>query len=145
MTGSNSRHPAGEPGHHSDVNRREAGRFPAALCRPGSVNVCLCHLLVLSLLAVPLALFFSCHHADPADRWLQSHYLYLRTTIALLVIGASLGSLMILLGAPLSSAMMLAGLGLIAATLLLLLLRCCNGFVRAMRGLSLKNPKSYLV
>jgi len=140
-----SRHPANGPDHRRGRARGPAGGIPASLVRPGRVNVCLCHILVLSVFAAPLALFFSVHHADAADRRLQPHYLYLRTTIALLGIGTGLGSLMILLGAPLSSALMLAGLGLIAATLLLVLLRCCNGLVRAMRGLSLRNPKSYLV
>jgi uncharacterized membrane protein len=119
--------------------------LPAALIRPGPVNICLCHLLVVSLVLAPLALAFAIRHAEPGGRRLESHYLYLRTSFAILVIGTGLGSLMILLGAPLSSLLMLAGLGLIAATLALTLARCGNGFCRALLGLPLRNPKSYLV
>lgn len=146
MTGRRSRFPAaGEPDHRRGRQRRVARRLPAAVFRPGPANICLCHLLVASLALAPLALLFSFRHADPGGRWLESHYLYLRTSIALLVIGAGLGGLMILLGAPLSSLLMLGGLALVAATLLLTLARCCNGFYRALFGLSLRNPKSYLV
>lgn len=145
MTGLSSRHPANGPGHRRDEDRNAAGRFPATLFRHGPVNVCVCHLLVLSLVATPLALLFAVRHADTADRWLQAHYLYVRTSIALLVIGVGLGSLCILLGAPTSAFLMLAGLGLVVATLLLMVMRCANGIFRALRGLSLRNPKSYLV
>lgn len=113
--------------------------------RPGATNICLCHLLVASLVLAPFALAFSIFHADPGGRWLEAHYLYLRTSVAVLVIGAGLGSLMILLGAPQSSLVMLGGLFLVAATLLITLARSCNGFCRALLGLPLRNPKSYLV
>jgi uncharacterized membrane protein len=101
--------------------------------------------MVLALLTVPLALAISIRYAAPEGRCLEAHYLYLRTTIAVLVIGTGTGGLLILLGAPLSSGLMLAGLGLIAATLTLTLARCCNGFCRALLGRPPRNPKSYLV
>ncbi|MCK7610921.1 hypothetical protein [Roseibium sediminicola] len=146
MTGRRSRFPAaGEPDHRRSRQRRTVYRFPATVFRPGPANICLCHILVASLALAPLALIFSVWYADPGARWLEAHYLYLRTSIALLVIGAGLGSLMILLGAPLSSLLMLGGLALIAATLLLTLARCCNGFFRTLFGRPLRDPKSYLV
>ncbi|GAB4531231.1 MAG: hypothetical protein Tsb0019_33020 [Roseibium sp.] len=115
------------------------------LIRPGAVNICLCHMLILTGLLSPLALVFAFRFAEPEDRWLQSHYHYVRTSVALLVIGGGLGGLMILFGAPLSSGLMLAGLGMIAATLILAAARSLTGVYCSLRGLPLRNHETFLL
>ena len=143
MTGLRSRHPADEPDHRRSGGR--TGRSLAGLLSPGYTNTCLCYLLVAIVLPLPLALIFAIRFASCQEDRLQAHYLYLRTTIALLVIGAGTGALLILLGAPLSSLVMLAGLVLMAATLLLTVLRCCYGCYCAVRQQGLRNPHSFFV
>ncbi len=145
MTGPGSRHPADGQGNRKRSEQTAAGPLPAAVIRPGYFNICLCNVLVLTGLLVPAALVFAVRFAETDGRWLQAHYHYIRTTIALLAIGSSLGGLMILLGAPLSSYLMLAGLGLIAATILLCIARCVTGFTCSLRGVSLRDHRTYLV
>jgi uncharacterized membrane protein len=142
MTGQGSRHPANRQGNRSPA---AAGAFPAALIRPGHVNICICQVLILTGLLAPVALAFAIRFSETEGRWLQSHYHYIRTTIAVLVIGCCLGSLMILLGAPLSSLLMLAGLGVIAATLVLCVSRCVTGFYCSWRGYRLRDHATYLI
>jgi len=144
MTGPGSRPPAG-----GRSNRRRdtdvSGRFPAALVRPGPVNLCLCHMLVLTGFLMPLALAFAFRFAETDDRWLRSHYHYLRTTVALFVIGGGLGWLMILFGVPYSTALMLAGLAVIAVTLVLIAARSLTGIYCAIRRAPLRNHESFLL
>ncbi len=116
-----------------------------ALITPGRANVGLCYLLTLSAVLSPAALLFAVLFAEPENGSLHQHYYYLRTTIALLVIGFSAGSLLIVFGASLSSLLILAGLALLTLTALLTLLRCLSGFVCAFRSLPLRNYKSYFI
>jgi uncharacterized membrane protein len=144
ISGQGSRPPAGGQGPRKR-DEGGPGRLPAVLIRPGPVNICLCNLFVLTGFLAPLALAFAFLFADTEGRWLQSHYHYLRTTVALFVIGGGLGGLMILFGAPLSSGLMLAGLGLITATLLLTAARSLAGFYCSLRGLPLRNHETFLL
>jgi uncharacterized membrane protein len=145
MTGLRSRHTASEQEHRATGDGKQKAFSPFGLFRPGSANICLCHLLVLTILLSPIALAFAILYAEPGGRWLQAHYHYLRTTIALLVIGLGTGGLMILLGASISSALMLAGLGLCATTVLLSYARSLLGFCSALRGSPLRNHRSYFI
>jgi uncharacterized membrane protein len=145
MTGLRSRQTANEPEHRATGDEKQRTFSPFGLFRPGSANICLCHLLVLTLLLSPVALGFAFLYAEQGGRWQQAHYHYLRTTVALLVIGLSAGGLMILIGASISSALMLAGLGLCAATVLLNLARSLHGFYSALRGAPLRNHRSYFI
>lgn len=145
MTGSRSRHTANEPEHRASGDGKQKAFSPFGLFRPGSANICLCHLLVLTLVLSPIVLAFAFLYAEQGGRWQQAHYHYLRTTIALLVIGLSAGGLMILLGASNSTALMLAGLGLCAATVLLSFARSLHGFYSALRGSPLRNHRSYFI
>lgn len=145
MTGLRSRQPVNDPGQRDRDNYFNDVRFPATLVHPGFANICLCYVLVAALLTLPLALFLAIRFAVPGRTQLEAHYLYIRTTIALLVIGTGVGSLLILLGAPLSSSLMLGGLALIATTLVQALARCCYGVSCAVRRQPVHNPKSYLV
>ncbi|ASP36375.1 hypothetical protein [Labrenzia sp. VG12] len=145
MTGLRSRHPVKKPDYRDRDNQTRSGWSPTALFQPGFANICLCHVLVAAVLTVPFAFFMAIRHAETGEKPIEAHYLYVRTTIALLVIGTGIGSFLILLGAPLSSSLMLSGLALIAATLLLTLPRCCYGLSCAARRKPLRNPKSFLI
>ena len=145
MTGLRSRRTANEPEHSATGDAKQKAVSPFGLFRPGSANICLCHLLVLTLLLSPIALVFAFLYAETGGHWQQTHYHYLRTTIALLVIGLSAGGLMILLGAAISSVLMLVGLVLCTATVLLIFARSLHGFYRALRGFPLRNHQSYFI
>ncbi|GAB2185440.1 hypothetical protein [Roseibium sp. LAB1] len=155
MTGLRSRHTTNEPAtnepatnepeHRSAGGGKQKAFSPFGLFRPGSANICLCHLLVLTVLLSPIALGIAVIYAEPEGRWLQAHYHYLRTTIALLVIGLSTGGLMILLGASSSSALMLAGLGVCTVTVMLSSARSLLGLFSALRGSPLRNHRSYFI
>lgn len=145
MTGLRSRHTANEPEQRATGDGKQKAFSPFGLFRPGSANICLCHLFVLTLLLSPIALGFAFLFAEQGGRWQQAHYHYLRTTIALLIIGLSAGGLMILLGASISSALMLAGLGLCAVAVLLCYTRSGLGFYSALRGSPLRNHRSYFI
>jgi hypothetical protein len=145
MTGMQYHRPVGEPGQRAAGTEREAGFSPRSVFKASAANLCLCHCLVIALLPSPAALGFAIAFAETGGPWLRAHYHYLRTTIALLVIGLSSGSLMILAGLSLSSKLMLAGLGLCAGTMLLVLVRSLNGIIRAFFGLQLRNHRSYFI
>ncbi len=116
-----------------------------ALTRPGFGNVCLCNLFALSVFLAPVALLFAFRFAEHGERELNSHYYYIRTTIALLVIGLCLAGLMVVLGAGFSSPLILGGLALFLATALLTAVRCARGCLRALRREAPNNYKSYLL
>jgi|GEM_PF-1593506 len=139
------RQPAEESGQRAAGAERETGLGPRSVFRASAANVCLCHCLVMALLPSPVALGFAIAFADADGRWLRSHYHYLRTTIALLVIGLSSGSLLILAGLSLYSMLMLAGLAICALTVLLVLARSLNGIFRAFRGIPFRNHRSYFI
>jgi len=139
-----SRFPVKAPDRRRGGNNRALRSF-RALLQPGYANIGLCYILTAAFVTAPVALLFATRFADPGERNLQGHYLYIRTSLALMIIGAGTGALAILLGAPLSSALMLAGLVLIAGTLLLTLSRCLCGLYNAAYRLPLRRPKSFLV
>lgn len=119
--------------------------MPAALVRPGFVNICLCYLLVLTAVLSPLALLFSFLFAEAGGARLHAHYFYIRTTIALLVIGFCLACLMIVVGAVMSTVLILVGLALLALTAALTLARSCNGFFHAFRAEAPRNHSTYFI
>lgn len=139
------RQPAEESGQRAAGEDRQTGLDPRSVFRASAANICLCHCLVMTLFPSPVALGFAIAFAETDGRWLRSHYHYLRTTIALLVIGLCSGSLMILAGLSLSSMLMVAGLGICALTLLLVLARSLNGIFRSFLGLQLRNHRSYFI
>ncbi|MHA7774041.1 hypothetical protein [Roseibium sp. M-1] len=145
MTGMHFNRPADDLGQRTADADRERELGPRTILRASAANICLCHCLVLSLFLSPAALGFAIAFADTDGRWLRAHYHYLRTTIALLVIGLASGSLLILAGLSLSPALMLAGLGICAATILLVIARTLNGIFRAFFGLQLRNHRSYFI
>jgi len=139
------RQPAEESGQEARGAERETGLDPRSVFRASAANICLCHCLVMALIPSPVALGFAIAFAEADGRWLRSHYHYLRTTIALLVIGISSGSLVILAGLSLTSILMLAGLGICALTVLLVLARSLNGIFCAFLGAPLRNHRSYFL
>jgi len=151
MTGTCSRHPAeeaGEPDDGDEGRTEDRGRddsFPGILFRPGFANVCLCYLFVLSFFLSPAALLFSFLFAERGDSRILTHYYFVRTTIALLVIGFCMSGLMIVLGAVFSSLLILTGVTLFAATAALTLIRCVSGLIFALRCKAPRNYKSYFV
>lgn len=111
---------------------------------PGFGNVFLCYLLVCSLVLAPVALIFSIRFADSTEQRLFAHYFFIRTTIAVFVIGTCVSCLLILIGADLSSSLILAGLALLTITSALTLVRCFRGIFSALRGNSPRFYRSYL-
>ncbi len=124
---------------------QKPGMRLSALVKPGAVNICGCYLLAMSAFLSPVALLFATRFAEPELQHHRAHYFYIRTTIALLVIGSCLGILMIVLGASLSTLLILAGLTVLFLTAILTLARCLSGLVRTFRGLPPRNYRSYLV
>lgn len=108
-------------------------------------NVVLCYLLVLTAALLPFALFFALRFADRAGRALQAHYFYVRTTIAILVIGTCVGGLTILAGVALAAPLIFAGLALFGLTLALGLTRCLCGLARALQGRPPRAYQTYLI
>ncbi len=127
------------------IGMQRPGTGVSALIKPGAVNICGCYLLAMSAFLSPLALLFAVLYAEPEHKDYQAHYFYIRTTIALMVIGFCLGSLMILLGVSQSSALILAGLVQLSLTAVLTLARCLSGLARALRGDPPRNYRSYFV
>ncbi|TYC52809.1 hypothetical protein FMN50_16580 [Rhodobacterales bacterium] len=140
-----SRHPADEPGTPAGAAGQPPQHSSPSLVRPGFGNACLCYLLVLSALLSPLALVFAFLFAEPHAPPLQAHYFYIRTTIALMVIGFCLAVLMIVVGAVVSTFLILAGLALLALTAALTLARCCAGFIHAFRRRAPRNYRTYFI
>jgi len=145
MTGMSSRHPVNELNGPDSGDRRKPGKLLSVFARPGSVNICLCYVLVLSAALSPVALFFAFLFADAGPHRFHAHYYYIRTTVALLVIGFSLGCLLIVLGASFSTTLILAGLVLLLLTAILTLARCLTGLFGALRGIPPRNYGSYFV
>ena len=117
----------------------------APLFGPGFGNICLCYLLIASTLLSPLALLFAFLFAEPDEIRFHAHYFYIRTTVALLVIGSCAGCLMIVLGADVSSDLILGGLALMALTVVVTFARCIRGLFNAIRGKAPQNYKSYFI
>lgn len=145
MSGMSSRHPSDGPGPPAGSAGEKPRSLPAALVRPGFTNICLCYLLVLSAVFSPLALLFSFVFAEAGGAPLHAHYFYIRTTIALLVIGFCLSCLMIVLGALMSTVLILTGLALLALTAALTLARSCSGFFHAFRSQAPRNYSTYFI
>ena len=141
----NSRHPADNICQNTDANPQtgaaKAGRFFAA----GFPNAVICYGCICTGLLAPIALLFAVQFADHAEERLFSHYYYIRTTIALMVIGSCTGGVMIVLGADVSTYLILAGLLLIASTGMLALLRCIKGITCALMRRSPPSYRSYLL
>ncbi|MES0809438.1 hypothetical protein ABLO27_08160 [Roseibium sp. SCPC15] len=129
----------------AEKDKRTSHHSRGRLIGPGLSNICLCYILILSALLSPIALLFAFLFAEPDETRVYAHYFYIRTTVALLVIGVCIGCLMIVLGASISSSVILAGLVLLALTLGLTVIRCIRGFFSAMRGKAPQNYKSYFV
>ncbi|QFT33495.1 hypothetical protein FIV00_23590 [Labrenzia sp. THAF82] len=140
-------HPVENLVRNTDAKNR--GRSPGSRLRsfflPGRGNIFLCYLMTLSVMLCPIALLFAILFAETQNEEFQAHYHYLRTTIALLVIGLLTGCLLIVLGASLSSLLIFAGLAFAGAALILTVLRCSHGLIRTTRGLPLRNHRTYFI
>ncbi|MEM9629946.1 MAG: hypothetical protein AAGA50_01380 [Pseudomonadota bacterium] len=129
----------------AEADKRASHDTRGRLIEPGLSNICLCYVLILSALFAPIALLFAFLFAEPDETRVYAHYFYIRTTVALLVIGVCVGCLMIVLGASISSSVILAGLFLLVLTIGLTVTRCIRGFFSALRGKAPQNYKSYFV
>lgn len=145
MTGTSSRHPMDELTGTDSGDKRKPGKPISVFARPGFGNICLCYVLVLSAFLSPVALLYAFLFADAGPHRFHAHYYYLRTTVALMVIGFSLGCLLIVLGATFSTGLILAGLVLLLLTAVLTLARCLTGLIGAVRRTPPRNYGSYLV
>jgi uncharacterized membrane protein len=135
-------------GRTNELNKaceREFMTLPKAFFSSGFVNIGLCNLLTLSIALVPIALFFAIRFANENNQCFQGHYHYIRTTIAILVIGTCLAGLMVLVGAALSTLLILAGLALLSLTGTLVILRCFSGLALCIRKEPHRNYESYLI
>lgn len=144
MAGLGSRHPADKMRRLAGSGQGPSGRQRRGMFSPGFGNVFLCYLLVCSLVLAPVALIFSVRFADSTEQRLFAHYFFIRTTIAVFVIGTCVSCLLILIGADLSSSLILAGLALLTITSALTLIRCFRGIFSALRGNSPRFYRSYL-
>lgn len=140
------------PRHSADEICQNAGPNPnndaagtKRLFSPGFPNIVLCHVFCCAVFLAPLALLFAVSYAEHSEERLFGHYYYIRTTIALMVIGSSLGGIMIVLGAEVSTQLILAGLLLVTLTGVLALLRCVKGVVYALKRRSPTSYRSYIL
>lgn len=141
----NSRHPADEICQTADAGRQTGGAKSRLLFAPGFPNVVLCYVCICVVFLAPIALLFAVQFADNTEERLFSHYYYIRTTIALMVIGSSVGGMMIVLGADISAYLILAGLLLTALAGMLTLSRCIKGIACALMRSSPSSYRSYLL
>ncbi|MET1414164.1 hypothetical protein ABVF61_17960 [Roseibium sp. HPY-6] len=111
----------------------------------GFGNIILCYAFILTFFLSPFALYFAISFSEPAENRFFAHYYYIRTTIAVMVIGGCMGSLMILLGADVSSFLILAGLAVVALAGMLTFLRCLKGILCAFKGEPPRTYTSYLL
>lgn len=121
-------------------DKRTGGLFGSSFS-----NIVLCYAFIPTFFLSPLALYFAVTFSEPAEQRIFAHYYYIRTTIALMVIGGCTGSLMILLGADLSSLLILTGLTVVLLTAVLTILRCLKGFLCAFKGEPPRAYTSYLL
>lgn len=140
-----TRHPVKDTRGPENRNGQRGRNRTGTLFAPGFGNIVLCYAFVCSLLLAAAALLFAVNFADTSDRRLYAHYYYLRTTIALMVIGYCIGGLLILMGADYSSSLILAGLAIAASSTVLTFARCLNGTFCALRRVAPPGFKSYLV
>lgn len=140
------------PRHSADEICQNAGPNPnnnaagtKRLFSPGFSNVLLCYVCSCAVLPAPLALLFAVNYAEHPEERLFAHYHYIRTTIALMVIGSSLGGIMIVLGAEIATQLTLAGLFLVTLTGVLALLRCAKGIFSAIMRQSPTSYRSYIL
>jgi uncharacterized membrane protein len=145
MPGRASFRSRGERNLLEEACERKYMKLRSAILSPGFVNIGICNLLILSTAFIPIALFFAIRFANENNQCFQGHYHYIRTSIAVLVIGTCLAGLMILAGAALSSLLILAGLVLLCLTGALVVLRCFSGLVLSLRNEPHRNEKSYLI
>lgn len=141
----NSRHSTDEICHDSDAHRQADTVSAKGLFAPGFVNIVLCYISTCTVLLVPLALLFSASYANHEEEKLFSHYYYIRTTIALMVIGSCSGGIMVILGADFSTNLILAGLLLIFLTGMLAIARCMKGIAFALMRRSPSSYRSYIL
>lgn len=141
----NSRHPADEICHHEETHTQTEAVRARSLFAPGFANIALCYMCTCTILLVPLALFFSAGYANQEEKNLFSHYYYIRTTIALMVIGICSGGMMVILGADVSTHLILAGLILVTLTGILTVARCTKGIAFALMRRSPSAYRSYIL
>ncbi|MCV0426681.1 MAG: hypothetical protein K5905_14525 [Roseibium sp.] len=137
--------PIGKMNRSAKPEKPRQKSLTGSLFGPGFGNICLCYLLIVSTFLSPLALLFAFLFAEPHETRFHAHYFYIRTTVALFVIGFCAGCLMIVLGADISSTLILTGLVLLAFTIVVTLARCARGILSAMRGKAPQNYKSYFI
>ncbi len=145
MPGMGSGHPVENLVQNTDDKNRNPGMRLRSFFLSSRSNIFLCYLMTLSVMLCPVALLFAILFAETQNEGFQAHYHYLRTTIALLVIGSLTGCLLIVLGASLSSLLIFAGLAFAGAALVLTVLRCSHGLICTTRGLTLRNHRTYFI
>ncbi|WP_420336022.1 hypothetical protein [Roseibium sp.] len=136
----NSRHPADEICQSADTDPHTGSDTAKDLFAPGFPNAVICYVCICVFFPAPIALLFAVQFADHSEERLFAHYYYIRTTIALMVIGSSIGGVMIVLGAEISTHLILAGLLLAALAEMLAIARCLKGVAFALMR---KSPPSY--
>lgn len=141
----NSRHSTDEICHDANTHRQAEAASAKDPLSPGFGNIVLCYITTCTVLLVPLALFFSASYANQEEESLFSHYYYIRTTIALMVIGSCSGGIMVILGADFSTRLILAGLFLISLTGMLAIARCIKGIAFALMRRSPSSYRSYVL
>ena len=141
----NSRHPTDEICQTADKTPQTSSARAKQLFAPGFANAVLCYACICVIFLAPAALLFSVQFAVHTEERLFSHYFYIRTTIALMVIGSSLGGIMIVLGAEISAHLILAGLLLTTLTGILAIARCIKGVAFALMRKSPPSYRSYIL
>lgn len=141
----NSRHPADEICQSADSNPHTGTDTAWHLFAPGFPNAVICYACICVFFLAPIALLFAVQFADHSEERLFAHYYYIRTTIALMVIGSSIGGVMIVLGAEISTHLILAGLLLAALAGMLAIARCLKGVAFALMRRSPPSYRSYVL
>lgn len=140
----NTRGPTEDTCHTIDAHRQTGSARGIHIFAPGFSNAVFCYACVCVLFLAPIALLFSVQFADHTDERFYSHYHYIRTTIALLVIGGSVGGMMIFLGAETSNKLILSGLLLISFSATLAIARCLKGLAFALMRQPPSSYRSYI-
>lgn len=125
--------------------QQPTGKISDRLFGPGFINVALCHALLLPFITLPLSTYFAARFGSCHGRELIGHYHYIRTTVAIMLLGGGTAALCLLVGVETSARLVLAGLVVGALTLVLFYLRCLYGIACALRRKPLRNHRSLLV
>ena len=139
------RHPVKDICHGADASQQDEAAKSMRLFASGFPNILLCYACICSLALSPLALLFAITHAEHTEERLFAHYHYIRTTIAIMVIGSGLGGVMIILGADISKRLILAGLLLAMLTGVLAFARCIKGTAYAVLRRAPRGYSSYIL